>query len=644
MLLPTLLKRGSLEYDYKIQPPVPEIPINFITRFVRDRVYEPIKYSPKSSGDKVMMILGQTGCGKSTILAPHVFDVLSEKYGVILVQPRIITIFDLISNITRLYPKIRLGVNLGYHTGQSRVTPVKKGIMLITTGIFLQYMLHQENILRYGVVIIDEIHERDISLDSALLLLKRFINTAPKCPLFILTSATFDMKKFGDYFNVPKENWVKVTGRAFPIEDNFPDVDVNTDDCLLSSIIKIHETQPVEEKGDIIVFYKSVMSKKIDKLIDEIQKYNSLHQDATILPVKLSSEIFSSSDVQFWKLHAFLEHMKFKRRVIFATPVAEVSLTINHIKYCVDSGLLVHPEFIPSMGVNAIITKAVSKDMAIQRRGRVGRLFSGKWYPCYSKSTFDSMPESQMPHIVIDNLSGTLLQLIGDVPFDPREYDFLDPPSIQSLMFSMETLFSLRFIDADGKITQLGKIAAKFPRLSCHSISLILNGYKYGASIDDLAMIAACIDTGWGMFRNFTNHSDRGTIFDPMKLLEDSSDIKDIVGWAAEKNILLVGFMEALELKSSIIKTARDEGMNVEWGKKWNRGDSVSELSLCVADTFSLYEAECVNGNYRTLHRSLPLDMRGKNGDKIILTSIVYAQNMDGKYVFSSSGGYLRIV
>ncbi len=46
-------------------------------------------------------------------------------------------------------------------------------ISLVTVGIFLNYLTHNPSCLKdYDVVILDEIHERDLDLDFVLLVLK----------------------------------------------------------------------------------------------------------------------------------------------------------------------------------------------------------------------------------------------------------------------------------------------------------------------------------------------------------------------------------------------------------------------------------------------------------------------------------------
>ena len=58
---------------------------------------------------------------------------------------------------------------------------------------------------KYSFIVIDEYHDRSLGMDLTLSLIKKFMDRNYKkseCPFLILTSATFDTKKYADYFGV----------------------------------------------------------------------------------------------------------------------------------------------------------------------------------------------------------------------------------------------------------------------------------------------------------------------------------------------------------------------------------------------------------------------------------------------------------
>jgi HrpA-like RNA helicase len=66
---------------------------------------------------------------------------------------------------------------------------------------------------RYCCLVVDEAHERTISIDVILGRLK-FILQKRKDFKVIITSASMDAKRFGEYFNVKP---IKIPGRLYPV-------------------------------------------------------------------------------------------------------------------------------------------------------------------------------------------------------------------------------------------------------------------------------------------------------------------------------------------------------------------------------------------------------------------------------------------
>lgn len=76
-------------------------------------------------------------------------------------------------------------------------------------------MAAEKNLSQYDVIILDEVHERHISGDLLVALLKDLTQRRPDFKL-ILMSATINLDLFTSYFeNAPV---VQVPGRLYPIE------------------------------------------------------------------------------------------------------------------------------------------------------------------------------------------------------------------------------------------------------------------------------------------------------------------------------------------------------------------------------------------------------------------------------------------
>jgi len=61
------------------------------------------------------------------------------------------------------------------------------------------------------------------------------------------------------------------------------------------------------------------------------------------------------------------------RKLIFATNIAETSLTIDGVGFVVDCGYVKQKQYNPRTGMDALVVVPISKVQAIQRTGRAGR-------------------------------------------------------------------------------------------------------------------------------------------------------------------------------------------------------------------------------------------------------------------------------
>ena len=153
------------------------------------------------------------------------------------------------------------------------------------------------------------------------------------------------------------------------------------------------------------------------------------------------------------------------RKVIFATNIAETSITIPNIKYVVDTGKVKSRSFNSKTGFEALKVQTISKAQAFQRSGRAGRLMrfeliaihtnilyinlisdkSGVCYRLYTKEEYDAFRNHTIPEIQRTNLTNGLLHLIAIGINDIFKFDFIDKPSEEvsflSVSFNLFILF-----------------------------------------------------------------------------------------------------------------------------------------------------------------------------------------------------------
>ena len=92
-----------------------------------------------------------------------------------------------------------VGYHVGYHVGMSNRFHPDTKILFVTTGIFLQRLVNDEEFLdSITHVILDEVHERDVDIDFTMVILKHLLHK--KKINIVLMSATINTELFSHYF------------------------------------------------------------------------------------------------------------------------------------------------------------------------------------------------------------------------------------------------------------------------------------------------------------------------------------------------------------------------------------------------------------------------------------------------------------
>ncbi|KAL3504437.1 hypothetical protein ACH5RR_034278 [Cinchona calisaya] len=103
---------------------------------------------------------------------------------------------------------------------------------------------------------------------------------------------------------------------------------------------------------------------------------------------------------------------------------------------------------------------------ANQRAGRAGRARPGKCYRLYPSMVYrDDFLDVTIPEIQRSSLAGSVLYLKSlDLPdIDILKFDFLDPPSYESLEDALRQLHLIDAINEDGSITSFGQTMVELP-------------------------------------------------------------------------------------------------------------------------------------------------------------------------------------
>lgn len=558
MPLPTLFLKGSLNHkNPKIREELAEhIPIEYIKAWIDQRL------ARTGIGNRVLILKSETASGKSTALPPELFlEFINGKMrkGIICTQPRVLTTILNVEEIIKHYGKVlRPGDNIGFTTKYNKLRPVKSGGILSTTigtfGMYLKLMSDEEIMSRYKFIMIDEVHERSLQSDVVFFMLKSFLARVadkPECPMVILMSATFEPEKYMRYYGVGEDNFIWCSGQAVGRDErwswnadrtvnNWPQAAAEVTRKICTGV----GTGDEPERGDILIFVPGKKEyKQCKQWLDRLN--TDLTPADTFSILWIDSEAQRTETIDYRRLFQPVASQSNvirgspyvpRRRVIISTNVAETGVTLDALKYVIDSGFNKEVEFNPIYGIRSLMVKPAPQSRIIQRMGRAGRKFRGEFYPLYPKHVFDALPRDQFPQIVTDDFSQVILEICYEqlrrkiltaeygradqVEFRVEDLDLVDMPSMDSIRYSLEKLYLLGFATPVAPLfhtlypegispwehklilqrepqtaqlfglTRLGHIAVKIAGLAIESIRMILAGFSYRASITDLITIA----------------------------------------------------------------------------------------------------------------------------------------------------------
>lgn len=432
-----------------------------------------------------VILIGETGCGKTTQVPKIIYNTLGgETYSskIVITQPRRVAAISVSLRVSQEM-QTKIGGLVGYSVRFDERSSDKTKIKYVTDGMLLREAILDNTLSNYNVVIIDEIHERSINTDTLLALILR-IQKKRKDLKLVVMSATIDVDKLKSYLNT--ECVVSVSGRSFPIEvyhllkpeKNYIDAACNT----IMQIILMEEEEEYKT-GDILVFLPG--QEDIEDLTELLSTKNQLIiNNNTGLPILNSinnDNIYNDSSnkkrikqLAIYQLFSNLpnsEQMKvFKpinnnthTKIILATNIAETSLTIKNIKYVIDCGYFKTRVYDASKDLDNLIQTRIYKNSAIQRSGRAGRESAGKCFRIYTHEEYSSMLDNPIPEILRTNLKSLIILIKSIGVNNLSELEYLDAPEKDAYKKSLDELVSLKAIDFEGALTELGKQLSILP-------------------------------------------------------------------------------------------------------------------------------------------------------------------------------------
>src|SRR5215213_8980086 len=401
---------------------------------------------------QVVVVAGETGSGKTTQLPKIAYELGRRKIAH--TQPRRIAARSVAKRIADECG-VELGAEVGYAVRFDDRTSVDTAIRLVTDGLLLAEIHGDRRLERYDTIIIDEAHERSLSIDFILGYLKQLLPRRPDLKV-VITSATIDPQRFAAHFadrSGKPAPVVEVSGRTYPVEVRYrPLVEEAYDDEEGEPVVR-DQTEAVvaacqelaaEGPGDVLVFLPG--EREIRDTADAL---------AAVLPAAWPGRQVPELVPLYARLSAAEQHRVFAphsgRRIVLATNVAETSLTVPGIRYVIDPGTARISRYSQRTKVQRLPIEPISQASARQRSGRCGRLGPGIAIRLYTEEDFLGRPEFTDPEILRTNLASVLLQMAALDLGDVGDFPFVDPPDRRAVADGIALLEELHALDEHGK-------------------------------------------------------------------------------------------------------------------------------------------------------------------------------------------------
>ena len=396
-----------------------------------------------------LVLRAPTGSGKSTRIPQMLLDLNLVQGQIVVLQPRRIAARLLAARIAQ-ERGVKLGGEVGYQIRFERVESAQTRIKFVTEALLLRQMASDPELKGVGAVVFDEFHERNLHSDVALALARRLQETHRPDLLIMAMSATLDTEGVAKWLGSAET--LAADGRAYPVQVEYTHLPRNSTRPIWDAAAEqVRRVLREETEGDVLVFMPG--SYEIMRTIGAVR---NLPESGGVDILPLYGELPPEEQDRAVKPSP-------GRKVIVATNVAETSLTIPGVRAVVDAGLARIARFDPHRGIDTLLVEPVSQASAEQRTGRAGRTGPGRCIRLWSQTDHEARPLREVPEIKRVDLSETILLLLSSGWGEAASFPWYEKPDDKALQRALTVLADLGAVDAQGKLTPLGRRMSVFP-------------------------------------------------------------------------------------------------------------------------------------------------------------------------------------
>ena len=477
-------------------PPLAPLPIDDVLTALVDAL----------RNSRAVVLRAPPGAGKTTRVPPAILDTgLAASGKIVVLQPRRVAARATAARISH-ERGTRLGDEIGFQVRFESRTGPRTQIEIVTEGILLRTLADNPFLEGTSVVVFDEFHERSLTSDLALGMVRQVQSSVRPDLKIVVMSATLAAKPIAAYLDGCPI--VESHGRMFPVDvRHLPHLEKRPLPDLVSEAV---ESAMPGARGDCLVFLPGVG--EIRQVGRRLTPWCERHSIRLLelygdLPAEKQDAVLEPSD---------------QRKLILSTNVAETSLTIPGVTLVIDSGLARINRYDEHAGLDRLELSPISRASADQRAGRAGRTEAGVCIRLWPEAAHRHRPEFDEPEIRRVDLAGAVLQVLAWIEPNIEQFPWFERPSEAAIEQAKLLLTRLDATDDRG-ITPLGRTLAKLPvhpRLG----RLLLEGKRLGHSAP--AALAASLLSERDPFlrepgpRRRPSHASSSDVLDRLAALE----------------------------------------------------------------------------------------------------------------------------
>lgn len=425
-----------------------------------------------------LVLEAEPGAGKTTRLPRALLDAgLLEAGECWILEPR-----RLAARLAAVRVAEELGEEVGKRVGYAVRFEQRAGrdtrVRFVTEALLLRRLMADPLLKGIGAVLLDEFHERHLHGDLALTLLRRLQQGRRPDLRIGVMSATLEAEPVRAYLDAAHH---RVAGRPYPVEvRHAPRPDSRPlGEQVASAVEALHDEGC---PGHILVFLPGASEiRQCLSSCDALARKRGLN----LLPLhgSLSLEAQKAAVAP-----------SATPKVLFATNVAESSVTVDGVQAVIDSGLAREAVHGAWSGLSSLRTGRISQARCIQRAGRAGRQGPGRCVRLFLESDFQARPSFDLPELQRADLAETVLALAELGVGDPATLGWFEAPPAKALEAAQKLMTRLGALDAEGRLGEIGRRMARLP-LHPRLARLVVAGQDAGIP-ETAALAAALLETG----------------------------------------------------------------------------------------------------------------------------------------------------